>query len=344
MAPEADLVAIKASDDAGNATVLDVINGIAFAIEHKRDFNIRVINLSVSSDTPQSYKTDPLDAAVEYAWNQGIVVVVAAGNRGSAADAVQYAPANDPFVISVGGVDETGNSGQGSRADWSSLGRTQDGIAKPEVVAPGAHIVSALAPTSAFLTLCPNCAIGGAYFKAGGTSMAAPVVAGAAALLLQARPTLTPNQVKSLLMGTGRSISGSSGANEINVERALYTQTYQVPTVNRYLQPNYLIDAINRGAYDVSTWTRSSWGMAAGALNAPWARSSWGCATCQALGGAIDPQKSSWSKSSWSSAGEDASVEAAQYAQTAQEAQDTGSLDAPVPDDATVPASTGAVQ
>ena len=79
-----------------------------------------MLNLSLSADTPQSYKTDPLDAAVEYAWQKGIVVVAASGNRGAAADAVQYAPANDPFVISVGGVDETGNNGQGERADWSS--------------------------------------------------------------------------------------------------------------------------------------------------------------------------------------------------------------------------------
>src|SRR3954469_16876069 len=89
MAPEADLVTIKASDEAGNATVLDVINGIAFAVDHKREFPIRVLNLSLSTDAPQSYKTDPLDAAVEYAWQQGIVVVAAAGNRGNAADAVQ---------------------------------------------------------------------------------------------------------------------------------------------------------------------------------------------------------------------------------------------------------------
>ena len=212
IAPEANLVAIKAADEAGNSTILDVINGIAFVVEHSSDFNIRVLNLSLSTDTPQSYKTDPLDAAVEYAWQKGIVVVAASGNRGAAADAVQYAPANDPYVISVGGVDETGNYGKGKRADWSSTGRTQDGLAKPEVMAPGAHIVSVLAPGSAFETLCPNCAIGGAYFKAGGTSMAAPVVAGAAALLLQARPTLTPDQVKALLMGTDKPISGGDTA------------------------------------------------------------------------------------------------------------------------------------
>ena len=338
VAPEANLVAVKASDDAGNSTILDVINGIAFVVEHRRDFNIRVLNLSLSTDAPQSYKTDPLDAAVEYAWQKGIVVVAASGNRGNTADAVQYAPANDPYVISVGGIDETANYGKGSRANWSSTGRTQDGIAKPEVMAPGAHIVSLLAPNSAFAALCPNCAIGGAYFKAGGTSMAAPVVSGAAALLLQARPTLTPDQVKALLMGTDRAVSGGdNGAGVIDVERAVYTSTYQVPQVNRYLQPNYLIAAVNRMGGEITTWTRSSWSAATGALNAGWARSSWSCAGCAALGGAIDPQRSSWSRSSWSSAGEDASVEAAQYAAAAAEAEDTGTLDAPIPADATVP-------
>jgi serine protease AprX len=343
VAPEANLIAVKASDDAGNSTILDVINGIAFVIEHRQDFNIRVLNLSLSTDTPQSYKTDPLDAAVEYAWQKGIVVVAASGNRGNTADAVQYAPANDPYVISVGGIDETGNSGRGSRATWSSTGRTQDGIAKPEVMAPGAHIVSVLAPGSAFETLCGNCAIGGAYFKAGGTSMAAPVVSGAAALLLQARPTLTPDQVKALLMGTDRSVSGGdNGAGVIDVERALYTSTYSVPRVNLNLQPNYLMAIVNRMGGQITSWTRSSWSVATGALSAGWARSSWSCATCDALGGAIDPQRSSWSRSSWSSAGEDASVEAAQYAEAAAAAEETGTLDAPIPADATIPTDDAA--
>ncbi len=345
MAPEANLVAVKAADEAGNSTVLDVINGIAFVVEHKTEFNIRVLNLSLSSDTPQSYKTDPLDAAVEYAWQKGIVVVAASGNRGTAADAVQYAPANDPYVISVGGEDETTNYGKGSRADWSSTGVTQDGLAKPDVMAPGAHIVSALAPGSAFLTLCPNCAIGGQYFKAGGTSMAAPVVAGAVALLLQARPTLTPDQVKALLMGTDKPVSGQAGAGLIDVERALFTQTYQVPVVNRYIQPNYLIAALNRTGGDAASWVKSSWSAAAPTLTAGWAKSSWSC-TCSAdgLASAIDPQRSSWSRSSWSSAGEDASAEAAQYAQDAAAAADDTTLDAPIPVDAAVPTDAEPVQ
>ena len=106
IAPEADLIAIKTADDAGNSTVLDVINALQFVVDHKDELNIRVVNLSVSSDTPGSYLDDPLDAAVEFAWHAGIVVVAAAGNRGDAADAVQYAPGNDPYVISVGATDE----------------------------------------------------------------------------------------------------------------------------------------------------------------------------------------------------------------------------------------------
>jgi serine protease AprX len=340
------LIAVKAADEAGNSTILDVINGIAFVVDHKAEFNIRVLNMSLSTDTPQSYKTDPLDAAVEYAWQKGIIVVAAAGNRGTAADAVQYAPANDPYVISVGGEDESGDYGKGVRADWSSTGVTQDGLVKPDVMAPGAHIVSVLAASSAFETLCPGCSIGGAYFKAGGTSMAAPVVAGAAALLLQARPTLTPDQVKSLLMATDKPIKGSNAtAGLIDIERATFTPATYVPSVNRSNVPNYLLAAINRTGTDVTAWTKSSWTAAQGDLTAGWARSSWSC-TCAAtgLGGAIDPQRSSWSKSSWSSAGENASAEAAQYAQDVAEAQATETLDAPVPADAAIPTDAEAVQ
>ena len=112
MMPEADIVALKTSDEAGNSTVLDVINALQFVVDHKDELNIRVVNLSVSSDTPGSYVTDPLDAAVEFAWHAGLVVVSAAGNRGDAADAVQYAPGNDPFVISVGATDEAVSAGR----------------------------------------------------------------------------------------------------------------------------------------------------------------------------------------------------------------------------------------
>jgi serine protease AprX len=335
VAPDANLVVVKASDEQGNSTVLDVINGIQFVVDHKDDFNIRVLNLSLASDAAQSYKYDPLDAAVEYAWQKGIVVVAASGNRGSDRDAVQYAPGNDPFVISVGGSDETGNSGKGSRAYWSSAGRTQDGFAKPEVMAPGAHIVSTLAPNSAFQYLCPTCVVGGAYFKAGGTSMAAPVVAGAVALLLQAKPYLTPDQVKAALMATDKPVLGSGSAGNIDLEAA--AGLGYVGAANSGLVPNTLIQALNRSNVDISRWTRSSWSAAAGALSADWARSSWSCVGCGSLGAAIDPTRSSWSRSSWSSFGEGAEDEAAQLA--AEQAAEETEANPPAPDVQAPPAA-----
>src|SRR3954452_25335039 len=169
IAPDADLVAVKTADDAGDSTVLDVINALQFVVEHKDELNIQVVNLSVSSDTPDSYLDDPLDAAVEFAWHSGIVVVAAVGNRGNAADAVQYAPGNDPFVISVGATDENApaDPGNDTLADFSSRGVTQDGFNKPEINAPGSHIASLAAPGGAFSQLCPNCVLSGTYFKVG---------------------------------------------------------------------------------------------------------------------------------------------------------------------------------
>ena len=139
VAKDANLISIKASDEAGNSTVLDVIYGIQFAVDHKAEYNIRVLNLSLESTVAESYKTDPLDAAVEAAWFKGIVVVAAAGNRGTGPDAVKYAPGNDPYVISVGAVDDqaTRSIFDDRMASWSSRGTTQDGVAKPDVYAPG---------------------------------------------------------------------------------------------------------------------------------------------------------------------------------------------------------------
>ena len=107
---------------------------------------------------------------------------------------MQYAPGNDPYVISVGALDDQASQADGddSRATWSSRGVTQDGFAKPEIHAPGARIVSTLAPGSAFASLCPTCIVDGQMIRAGGTSMAAPMVSGAAALLLQQLPEPDP--------------------------------------------------------------------------------------------------------------------------------------------------------
>jgi serine protease AprX len=299
IAPNANLISIKAGNNDGNATVLDVINGLAFAVEHQAEYNIRVVNLSLASETAQSYKLDPLDAAVETAWLHGIVVVAAAGNLGNTPGAVNYAPGNDPYVITVGAYDDHGSAGPGddALAPYSSQGVTQDGFVKPELIAPGSHIASTLAPASAFQALCPSCIVAGSYIRTSGTSMSAPVVSGAVALLLQKYPSLSPNQVKGALLANAVSKWGLKVlATKPTLDHALAAKA-----ADQGLTPSAGAEgeASNVSATR-SSWRRSSWRVAPESLVAPWARSSWSC-TCSVVEGAsVDPTRSSWSRSSWS--------------------------------------------
>jgi serine protease AprX len=300
-APDANLVSIKASDDQGNATVLDVIYGIQFAVEHKSDYNLRVINLSLESSQSESYTTDPLDAAVESAWFNGLVVVAAAGNRGTADDAVTHAPGNDPYAITVGAVDDQGtkDTNDDLRTTWSSRGTTQDGFAKPDFYAPGAHIVSLLSPGSDFASLCPSCVTpDGQYIKAGGTSMAAPQVSGIVADILQKHPDWTPDMVKGAIIHTLKPLpNGGAEINALNAYNASGDKRYS----NRDLTPNTYVDAAT-GAIDYTraSWSRASWSDAADPLRASWSRASWSCDCSVTSDGSIDPTRASWSRASWS--------------------------------------------
>jgi serine protease AprX len=220
-APDAKLVSVKVSDDEGNTSVGDVINGLQFVVEYKDQLGIRIANLSLNSSVAEPAATDPLDAAAEVAWMNGITVVASAGNRGTAADAVGYAPGNDPFVISVGASDDQDTRGYGDDVmpGWSSIGRTQSGLVKPEVLAPGSRLISVLAPNSLYAAQCPTCIVDGAYLRLGGTSMAAAVASGTVAQILQARPNWTPNQVKGELMDNSRSLTAELG--EIRVYKTV---------------------------------------------------------------------------------------------------------------------------
>jgi len=122
VAPDASLISLKVLEADGSGKTSSVINALDWVAANAQKYNIRVVNLSLESTTPSSYKTDPLDAAVESAWLKGLVVVAAAGNRGTDADAVQYAPGNDPYAISVGALDDQMSQADGddSRASWSS--------------------------------------------------------------------------------------------------------------------------------------------------------------------------------------------------------------------------------
>ena len=333
VAPDANLIAIKADDGDGAATVLDVIDGLQFAVDFKDAYGIRVVNLSLRSTVAESYRTDPLDAAVEAAWFSGLVVVVAAGNEGTAADAVSYAPANDPFVITVGAVDDRGTKTISDDAlpAWSSRGTTQDGHAKPDVLAPGARMVSTLAPGSDFLDLCPSCVVDGQYFRVGGTSMAAAVASGAVAAVLQANPDWTPDQVKSALTTKSRPVHSPRPAigpsdlvdrKDVHPHGALTTASTisggeialekvldggEPGSANAGLVPNDLIDPATGGIdFARASWSRASWSQAADVLRASWSRASWSRASWSRASWSAteqscsDFERASWSRASWS--------------------------------------------
>ncbi len=231
IAPKTNLINVRVSDDQGMATESDVVAALQWLYENKSRYNIRVVNLSLNSSVAQSYHTSPLDAAVEILWFNGIVVVVSAGNNGTAA---LYPPANDPFVITVGATNDMGTVGLSDDivAPFSAYGLTESGFAKPDLVAPGTNIV-ALLPENNRLTMSmnhPKNRVDDNYFHMSGTSMSAPMVSGAVALLLQDEPNLTPDQVKYRLMATANSNwpgyeATKAGAGTLDIYAAVYGTT-----------------------------------------------------------------------------------------------------------------------
>src|SRR5579863_7363674 len=224
LAPNANIINLRVLDAQGNGRESEVIAAIDEAIALKQTYNIRVINLSLGHPIFESFSVDPLCQAVEAAWRAGITVVVAAGNLGrdNSLGTLGYAtinsPGNDPYVITVGAMNanQTPWRSDDQVASYSSKGPTLvDHVVKPDLVAPGNNVVSLLAsPDCTIATQHPDTLISTAtyekssgglstdYFKLSGTSMATPVVSGAAALMLQEDPTLTPDQIKARMMKT----------------------------------------------------------------------------------------------------------------------------------------------
>jgi serine protease AprX len=210
MAPEARILSVKVADAHGLTDVSQVLAAIDWVVQHRRDngLNIRVLNLSFGTDGVQDYQIDPLTYAAEVAWRKGIVVVVAAGNSGFGSAKLNN-PAYDPFVIAVGAADGKGTYGTSDDAvpSWSSSG---DGTRNPDLVAPGKSVVSLRARGSHIDLTSPAGRVGySRFFRGSGTSQAAAVVSGAAALLIHQRPTITPDQVKALLKASATAIPGA---------------------------------------------------------------------------------------------------------------------------------------
>jgi serine protease AprX len=276
VAPGADLVAIKVLDEFGQGRASTVIAGIAWAIAHKDDYGIRVLNLSVGANPVTPASKDPVALAVEAAWKHGIVVVCAAGNEGEFGLGGVLSPGNDPYVISVGADDtrQTDYVSDDAVTAYSSRGPTlYDEIAKPDLVAPGNRVVSLrvkgsyidrtfpenLIPVSSYAPAARP-SQKPAYLKLSGTSTSAPVVAGAVALMLQGHRSLTPDDVKLRLMETADPLYGASvyeqGAGLLDVDGALASKS----EADGYALSADLGDGTTiLGADAVENWTKYAW-------------------------------------------------------------------------------------
>jgi serine protease AprX len=200
IAPAAQILDVKVAGADGTTSLSTVLRGLQAVADQPDDRRPQVLNLSLSSASPLPYQVDPLNQALRALWYRGVTVVVAAGNDGPEAGTIT-SPGNDPTLLTIGGLDEHGSAAHvdDSVADWSSRGRTAQNVAKPDVVAPGAHLVGLRAAGSVIDTAHPGSRVGEAYFRGSGTSMAAAVVSGAIAGLLTEAPDLQPDQVKLLL-------------------------------------------------------------------------------------------------------------------------------------------------
>jgi serine protease AprX len=316
VAPDSNLLNLRVADDTGQTYMSDVVLAFEWAIAHRVQYNIRVINLSMTSTVPESYHTSLLAAAAEHAWFSGILVVVAAGNRGP--NSMYYAPADDPFVVTVGATDSNGTvkATDDWIAPWSTSGTNPDGVTKPDVVAPGRLIVSTLAPGSDFQQEYPDRVVDRNYIWMSGTSMSTAVVSGVAALIFQAHPNWTNDQVKWVLAQTATHLNVdavSQGAGEVNAAAAVnyvgtprfdnqglainlnlvgpngqivYNLTSLVGSVVGLLVPSLVGSG---SAWSGSAWSGSAWSGSAWSGSA-WSGSAW--------------SGSAWSGSAWSGSGD----------------------------------------
>ncbi len=254
IAPNANLINLKVLGGDGSGNDSAVIAAISRAIQLKATYNIRVLNVSLGRPVYQSYRVDPLCQAVEQAYKAGITVVVAAGNEGrnnsfgNNGYGTISAPGNDPFVITVGAMKDVGTvtTADDTIASNSSKGPTLlDHVVKPDLVAPGNRMISVLADGSnTLIATFPANGIARDYYTDGtltrtsktyvrlsGTSMAAPMVSGAAALLLQKDPTLTPDQIKARLMLTAGKVFPRYSTVTDTASGMVYTSQYDIFTV-----------------------------------------------------------------------------------------------------------------
>jgi serine protease AprX len=265
-APGAKLVSIKVAGTSGLTSEATVISGLQWAIQHKSNYGIKVLNLSLGVQPTESTVSDPLDQAVEAAWKAGITVVVSAGNAGPF-DGTIMSPGDDPLVITVGALDDMAQPdvSKDEMTDFSSVGPTSpDGWIKPDLVSSGQSVVSLAAPGSTVYQDYPSARLGSGYFTGSGTSFSAAITSGAAALVLARHPGLTPDEVKARLLGT--TSPGPAGNPFVDGHGALNAYAAATAGVMNFAQsvvglvPTALGSTVSLApTSSVDTWNTSLW-------------------------------------------------------------------------------------
>ena len=269
--------------------------------------NIRVANFSLRSSFPNYAGYDPLDAAVRRLWLTGTVVVASAGNNGTGR--MLYAPANDPFVITVGASDiaDTVTRRDDSNAPWTSYGYTAEGFAKPELAAPGRWMIGPVPDRRArSRRRSLDRLLDPGYMWMSGTSFSAPVVARAlAAQILARHPSLHagPGQGRADADGEDRAACDEAVARRRRGRRRRRPRpSTNPPNPNRNLyrfvhtdadgDPSFDWDAWNDYVATNASWTNASW------TDASWTDASWTDA-CWTDASWTD---ASWTDASWTDA------------------------------------------
>jgi serine protease AprX len=303
-APGANIVSLDVLDDTGVGMESDVLEAAEWIYENRATYDIRVANFSLLAGTDASFMFDPLDRAVEKLWLSGIVVVTAAGNYASdgQASGVPYAPANDPFVITVGAADvnDTVSTDDDFNAPWSAYGYTPDGFLKPELGAPGRYMSGAVPTNATMYVEHPDRVVADGYMWMSGTSFAAPIVAGAAADLLALNPSWTPDDVKGALMLTAAPTGSGTGPYALGVGEVQAADAAAVvdpPNPNAALEQYVVTDPNGSPTFDAASWSSDA------QANASWSSASWSSASwSSASWSSASWSSASWSSASWSSA------------------------------------------
>ncbi|MDQ2968910.1 MAG: S8 family serine peptidase [Actinomycetota bacterium] len=301
-AQNAPIVSIRTANANGESRTSDVVAAADWILAHAAQYNIRVANFSLAGASDTTIRIDPLDKAVEALWLEGIVVVAAAGNHGNGGPVnMSYAPGNDPFVITVGALDQsmTSDPTDDTVAPWSAYGKTMDGFAKPDLSAPGRYMIAPVPVDSTLAKMAPDRIMAPGYMWMSGTSFSTPIVSAAAAQILARHPEWTPDQVKGALMLAANYLPNDSayaaGVGEIAAGVASTTVDPPNPNIGLYkfvsTDPVTGAPTFNAASWAAYLKTGASWAQASWA-EASWAAASWSAASWAAA---------SWSEASWSS-------------------------------------------